>query len=205
MRTAEGRVGNLTGWRWRYANWKWLRFAHCFPHDSTIFLNEIVLVGALRVVTIDEVPDTELGEFVAISSPVLQRALVARYGIPTGLDAAADAIEYAYSNWPRVSTMKNPVGYLFKVGASHAGRELRAARRQRALVHDPATTNTPLDLDLQQALIRLPWAQRVAILLVHGHGHTYAEAARIVDLPVATITNHINRGLQRLRRILEEQ
>ncbi len=46
---------------------------------------------------------------------------------------------------------------------------------------------------------------RVAIILVHGHGHTYASAAELLDVPVTTITNHINRGLARLRTLLEER
>ncbi|MGH1490332.1 MAG: RNA polymerase sigma factor [Acidimicrobiales bacterium] len=46
--------------------------------------------------------------------------------------------------------------------------------------------------------------QRVAIVMVHGHGHSYAEAAEVLGVPITTVSNHLNRGLGRLRQYLEE-
>lgn len=147
--------------------------------------------------------DHELDLFLATTRPALERALTARWGLPAGADAAADALEYAVRNWQRMSAMQNPAGYLFRVGCSRARRD--HARRKRELVAQPAMADAPLDIDLQRALMKLKWEQRVAIILVHGHGHTYASAAELLDVPVTTITNHINRGLARLRTLLEER
>jgi DNA-directed RNA polymerase specialized sigma24 family protein len=159
--------------------------------------------GLLRLVITEGENSTSVAGFIASNRVPLERALVARYGLTDGMDAAAHAVEYAFTNWERVSAMGNPSGYLFRVGQSHARRWLRSSRRMTALVADPTTIDNTIDVDLQRALIRLPWMQRVAIVLVHAHGHTYAEAGRIMDLPATTITNHVNRGLARLRRSLD--
>ncbi|MFM2078785.1 MAG: hypothetical protein RJA49_2675 [Actinomycetota bacterium] len=141
-------------------------------------------------------------DFLSEAQPILERALVARFGLRDGMDAASDAVEYAVANWPRVSAMENPKGYLFKVGHSRALRAIRRARRLTAFVSEPITTDTPVDVDLQRALLRLPWELRVAVMLVHAHGHTYASAAEVLDIPVTTLTNHVNRGMTQLRKVV---
>jgi RNA polymerase sigma-70 factor (ECF subfamily) len=148
---------------------------------------------------------TSVDEFLADARPSLERALIARFGLRDGLDAAADAVEYAVTNWDRLSMMDNPTGYVFTVGRTRATRAARRADRLTALVAEPITTDATLDVDLQRALMRLPWEQRVAVMLVHAHGHTYASAAEIMDMPVTSITNHLNRGLARLRTEVGER
>lgn len=143
------------------------------------------------------------GEVLAEVRPRLERALVARYGIPDGLDAAAEAMAYAVEHWDELRTMQNPAGYLYRVGQSAGGRLARRWSRQGALVAEPWGTDAVVDVDLQRALLRLKPDERVAIVLVHAHGHTYAEAAAVLDVPITTVTNHLNRGLARLRRTLE--
>jgi len=151
------------------------------------------------------VATTSVDEFLAGARPGLERALIARFGLRDGLDAAADAVEYAVANWDRLRTMENPTGYLFTVGRTRATRAARRADRLTALVAEPTTTDSPVDVDLQRALMGLPWEERVAVMLVHAHGHTYARAAEIMDLPVTSITNHLNRGLTRLRKEVGER
>ena len=56
---------------------------------------------------------------------------------------------------------------------------------------------------LHDALQCLTDDQRVAVLLVHAHGYSYAEAAGILEIPVTTLRNNIHRGMNRLRRQLE--
>lgn len=52
--------------------------------------------------------------------------------------------------------------------------------------------------------MRLNPDQRVAVVLVHAHGHSYADAAALMDIPVTTLTNYVTRGLARLRHFLED-
>ena len=153
-------------------------------------------------VIIDEQKSVAVDAFIVANRSGLERALVARYGLSDGLDAASHAIEFSVAHWERLSTMSNPLGFLFRVGHTHGLRGVRSKRRLTELVTDPVTTDERVDVDLQRALVRLSWEQRVAIVLVHAHGHSYADTARIMGMPVTTITNHVNRGLARLRRIL---
>jgi DNA-directed RNA polymerase specialized sigma24 family protein len=42
------------------------------------------------------------------------------------------------------------------------------------------------------------------VLLVHGYGFTYREVVDLLHVSEAAVTNHIHRGLTRLRSLLEE-
>jgi DNA-directed RNA polymerase specialized sigma24 family protein len=145
-----------------------------------------------------------IDEFMADARVRLERALVARFGVDDGIEAAQDAVLYAMENWERVAAMENPVGYLYRVGQTAGRRRAQRWGRLGLLAADPVTTDDPLDVDLQRALLQLRAEQRVAVLLVHGHGHSYAEAAAVLDVPTTTVTNHLHRGVARLRSILEE-
>lgn len=160
----------------------------------------------LRSVTAYDIDRNSLDEFVPTARAALEQALVARFGLHDGMEAAAEAIAYGCEHWERVRAMGNPVGYLYRVGESHARRRgARKRLREGLLVAEPSTTDSPVDVDLQRALGRLTPPQRVAIVLVKAHGHTYGEAARIMDLSVTAVTNHLTRGLARFRLFMEER
>jgi len=161
----------------------------------------------LYLVVIDSQTDEtgELSAFLADAVPRLERALVARFGVDDGLDAVAEATAYGLANWDRLREMANPVGYLYRVGESQGRRLGRRWRRIDALVAEPMTHDAVVDIDLQRALTRLKAPERVAIVLVYGHGYTYRQAADVLDIPTTTITNHINRGMANLRRLLEQR
>jgi RNA polymerase sigma-70 factor (ECF subfamily) len=144
-----------------------------------------------------------LAEFLSDAQRRLERALVARFGMDDGLEAAADALAFAVEHWSRLRGMDNPLGYLYRVGETRGRRLARRWQPFDALVHEPRTEDGVVDLDLQRALLRLKPAERVAVVLVHGHGHSYREVAEVLDVPVTTVTNHLHRGRARLRSILE--
>jgi RNA polymerase sigma factor (sigma-70 family) len=58
---------------------------------------------------------------------------------------------------------------------------------------------------LAEYLARLPWGQRSAVVLRHVTGLSYAEAATALDRPIGTVKADVHRGLQQLRRYLEEE
>ena len=142
-------------------------------------------------------------EFVATISPRLRRAFVARYGVELGDEALAEALGWAWEHRERLSAMDNPTGYLYRIGQTAVRSNLR--RRRRALLppEEPADTTSETEPGLHTALERLTDDQRVAVLLVHAHGYSYADAAALLDIPVTTLRNHIHRGMKRLRRHLE--
>jgi RNA polymerase sigma-70 factor (ECF subfamily) len=56
--------------------------------------------------------------------------------------------------------------------------------------------------DIHTALGRLPMEQREVILLVGLEQFGYAEAARILDVPLGTVMSRLSRGRERLRQLL---
>jgi DNA-directed RNA polymerase specialized sigma24 family protein len=144
-----------------------------------------------------------LDSFLVQARPRLERALIARYGIDDGLDAAVEASAYALEHWDRLRSMGNPVGYLYRVGQTRGGRLAQRWKRIESIVQHPLTCDRIVDVDLQRALLQLKPEERIAVVLVYAHGHSYAEAAEILDVPVTAVSNHLTRGLARLRTILE--
>jgi len=141
-------------------------------------------------------PEERFTRFVAVAEPRLRRALVAWYGVDVGSEATADAMAYAWERWDALEAMKNPTGYLFRVGQSSSRRY---RRRHVALPPVPAEEAGLIDARLPMSLARLSPRQRAAVLLVHAHGWTYAEAADALGCNVSTLRNHLARGLRRLR------
>jgi RNA polymerase sigma-70 factor (ECF subfamily) len=56
--------------------------------------------------------------------------------------------------------------------------------------------------DLDRALASLPDAFRVAIVLVEVQGYSYAEAARLLGIPVGTVRSRLSRARSLLQRAL---
>jgi RNA polymerase sigma factor (sigma-70 family) len=144
--------------------------------------------------------------FDRVVAPVEQRvrrALVARYGVDVGDDAASDAIAWAWEHVDRLAGATNPAGYLFRVGQSAARRRFRWRRPAPSFPREPADPELgSLDVDLFDALKQLKADQRVAVVMVHGYGFTYREVAEVLDTTETAVTNHVHRGLRRVREIL---
>jgi RNA polymerase sigma-70 factor (ECF subfamily) len=144
-------------------------------------------------------------EFLEGATPGLRRAFFARYGTEFGNEALADATAWAWEHRESLGSMGNPVGYLFRVGQTSVRAQSRR-RRRFALPVEDRTDSTASDAgaELHTALERLTPDQRVAVLMVHAHGYSYAETAATLDISVAAVRNHVHRGMQRLRRHLED-
>ena len=67
----------------------------------------------------------------------------------------------------------------------------------------PAAELPWIEPGLPAALARLPEAQRVAVLLVHGHDWSHGAVAALLDVAPSTVATHVHRGLRRLRELLE--
>ena len=100
--------------------------------------------------------------------------------------------------------MTNPVGYLYRVGQTAVRTQVRWKRAPLFPV-EVADNDLPLPDDgLHVAMTKLNRDQRCAVMLVHAYGYPYNDAASMLDIPVSTLKNHLNRGLARLRQLLEE-
>ncbi len=58
--------------------------------------------------------------------------------------------------------------------------------------------------DLQRALACLPLEQRAVLLLVGLEDLSYAEAARVLGVPLGTVMSRLSRGRERLRLLLAQ-
>jgi RNA polymerase sigma-70 factor (ECF subfamily) len=143
--------------------------------------------------------------FAATDGHQVRRALVAFYGVEVGAEAAAEAMVVAWQRWDEVSVMENAAGFLFRVGQSRARPYVRWNRRSRDF---PCRDDAPISddaavVDLLGAMKRLPPAQRACVLLVKSYGFSYREAGDLLGLAETAVTNHVHRGLTRLRSMLE--
>jgi RNA polymerase sigma-70 factor (ECF subfamily) len=65
--------------------------------------------------------------------------------------------------------------------------------------------NRDLSRRVAAAIAALPEEQREAIILKEYEGRTFPEIAEILDVPVSTVKTRLYRGLDQLRRRLEQQ
>jgi RNA polymerase sigma-70 factor (ECF subfamily) len=153
-----------------------------------------------------EVSDEGLDRMLPEIHRSVRRALVARCGLEVGAEAAADAMAWALVNRTRLESIDNPAGYLYRVGLSSVRREWRIARRRGRLLFEPVVEpDSTFDEELFAALARLNRDQRVAVVLVHAYGYRYREVAELTGLSETAITNHVHRGLRRLRVLLGDR
>ena len=129
----------------------------------------------------------------------LREALTAAFGIDTGREATADALAHAWQRWDRISTMENPVGYLFVVGRNSARRSFR--RRPVAMSHRPPVGETAPSFEpaLAGALAKLSERERAVVLLLHGFEWSMSEVAAALGLSKSTVQSYAERALVKLR------
>ena len=139
-------------------------------------------------------------QFMADAEPKLRRAFITRYGSEVGREVTADALAYGWEHWNQVQGMKNPTGYLFRVGQSAARRH---HRKQRPVIDRPSVDDHAVEPALAAGLAKLSERQRSLVLLVHGYGYSIAEAASISGISKASAQRHMERGLAHLRSHLE--
>ncbi len=140
-------------------------------------------------------------DFVSLAEPRLKQAFVARYGRTDGMEATSEALAYAWEHWERLSAMDNPIGYLYRVGRSRT----RRIRRSSPVLPRVDSTRLPhVEPRLPDVLARLSERQRVAVILVHGLGWRLREVAELLGISLSSTQNHVERGLEKLRRGLGE-
>lgn len=137
--------------------------------------------------------------FCASVEPGLRRALIAAYGAAAGRDAAAEALAWAWEHFGRVERMRNPGGYLYRVGQTAARRERVTDRWPLPVSLANESAEPYVEPALAEALAGLSPHQRAAVLLVHGFGYSLSEASQQMGCRIRTLRNHLDRGLGKLR------
>ena len=133
-------------------------------------------------------------------------ALVPELGIDGADEAVAEGLAYVWRHWHRVGPMENPAGYLFRAAQRYGRNDaVRRSRDGRGALPEAATVDAPeLTIDLVPALAALTPNQRQAVFLIKGCGWTLAETAALLGISVSSVRNHVTRGLDHLRLLLEE-
>jgi RNA polymerase sigma-70 factor (ECF subfamily) len=135
-------------------------------------------------------------EFFTEVEPRLRHALVAALGTELGRDAAAEALAYGWEHWDELQQMRNPAGYLYKVGRSRS----RRLRRQPPLLPPMQPDRIPeVEPGLPAALARLSERQRVIVVLVHSLGWSQTDVAELLGVSLGTVHTHLTRAMKRLR------
>ncbi|MCA9562503.1 MAG: sigma-70 family RNA polymerase sigma factor [Myxococcales bacterium] len=149
-------------------------------------------------------PQEGFREFFAWAEPPLRKALIASFGRERGLDATSEAMLYGWENWPRISQMASPIGYLFRVGRSRT-RQLERFDRETTSGSWPvlAAYDQPADADLKGALESLTRRQAQCVVLVIACQWTYADVAAALGVSRSSVQRHVDRGLARLRTLVK--
>jgi RNA polymerase sigma factor (sigma-70 family) len=131
-------------------------------------------------------------------------------------DLVQDTLERAISRWHYRRSDGDARAWLFTILHNLAVNHLRrAARRGREIPlddaddSDVAVPSTQEDAlrhdDILTAVGQLPDDQRSVLLLVSIEDVSYAEAARILDVPMGTVMSRLARARARLLKLVEEQ
>ena len=133
----------------------------------------------------------------------LARSLTSYVGdAGVGQDLAQDALACVVARWRRVSRMRSPAGYAYRVGVNLAKDEL--ARRARDGHHslrqsahqdeDPATR-----LAVTEAVRALPDRQRLAVTLRYLADLSVAQTAQVMGCRPGTVKSLCSHATQTLR------
>jgi RNA polymerase sigma factor (sigma-70 family) len=121
-----------------------------------------------------------------------------------------DAFISVWEQWPRVSEMDNPTGYLYRTAMNRYRSRLRRAARATKiglnLVEGGDEFAAAEERDaLARALARLPTRQRIAIVLTELLGYGSKEAARVMGVRDVTVRSLASRGRAALRQEMESE
>lgn len=131
------------------------------------------------------------------------------YTILRNDDACQDALqETALKAWEKRETLKEP--RYFRTWMTrillNTCYDTQKKRRRFLPLEDIPEPHTPApDLSLAMALQALPEKLRLPLMLSCSEGLTYAEIAKALCLPVATVRGRIHRAKHELRKELDAQ
>ena len=132
-----------------------------------------------------------------------------------GEDVVQDALAKATEAFPGAGPIAQPEAWLFRIAHNAALDALRRRKRQAALRADAnadhvADESAAADSRVAAAaslesFLRLPAAQRSAVVLVDVLGHSLEEVASILSVTLASVKAALNRARTRLRAIAAEE
>lgn len=130
-------------------------------------------------------------------------------------DLVQDVLERAIASWHQRQRSSSLRAWLFTILHNCAIDRLRRRARRghvasiddvpEARLTTPATQEAAAaQRDIMSLVSSLPEEQRSVLLLIGVEELSYAEAARVLDVPQGTIMSRLSRARERLRRLMEE-
>lgn len=123
---------------------------------------------------------------------------------------AADAIQDAIlACWEKIHTLKQPQ-YFRTWMTKILIRKCYDIRRERERLTDMEAYEEPVyedrhNLELKEALARLPERYRIVVMLYYGQGYSGREIAGLLHIPVSTVQTRLQRGREKLSAYFEEE
>jgi RNA polymerase sigma factor (sigma-70 family) len=125
-------------------------------------------------------------------------------------DLVQDTLERACSKWRLWIVGSDLRAWLFTIMHNlFASQVRRASPRATVDVEDVAHELRSADghrdqaIDLQRCLLLLPDEQRAVLLLVALENLSYAQVAKVLDIPVGTVMSRLARARVRLQDLME--
>lgn len=118
-------------------------------------------------------------------------------------DISQDAFVQLFQHWRKVSRYERPDAWVRRVAIRLAVRHVKRDRMREVLERQsPPAAPAPLDLDVLDAVRRLPAMQRAAVALFYLEDRPVAEIADLLEISGSTCTVHLTRGRRRLAELL---
>jgi RNA polymerase sigma-70 factor, ECF subfamily len=131
-----------------------------------------------------------------------------------GEDVLQEALVKALEAFPQSQPIDNPEGWLFRIAHNAALDFLRRRARQSAaladedlaMIVDPTSSaeHRQIAAASLRTFMRLPVAQRSAVILMDVLGYSLEEIGKVMDSTVAAVKAALNRGRARLRELAQE-
>lgn len=137
--------------------------------------------------------------------PLLRLAIVLCGSQSAAEDVLQDVLMRAYTQWPRITALESPFGYVRKMLVNeHLSWRRRTSRQFLQAEADPEALPDHAERivardDLLRQVHALPERQRTAVILRYFEDLDDAEIARLMDCEPVTVRSYVSRGLAGLR------
>lgn len=128
-------------------------------------------------------------------------------------DLVSETVITALKNWEQFTPGTNMGAWLYSIQVGHYRNLVRKNRKvaffetdeDASFVGIPAPQDSVIDLrDAMKVIDRLPDEQRAALYLICRDGHSYEDAARILDCEVGTVKSRIYRARATIAKALQD-
>ena len=152
--------------------------------------------------------EAEFGAFFVEAFPRVTRTVALMlHDARRAEDVAQDAFVQLLKNWDKISRYERPDAWVRRVAIRLAMRALRRDRLWslvKADVRQPMPLQ-PRDLDVAEAIGKLPGMQRAAVVLFYYEDLPIADIAQALGCAEPTARVHLHRARRRLAELLHEE